>query len=136
MSQIGASTSVSVVDQAALPANIRTASKERQQEFQQAKAFERVLIGQMTESMMKTTGMSEDAPAAVKAMKDQLPGLLADALSTSGGLGLAQQMDAAMHPESQAKKTSLSGDISPTLTTPGDAATTVAPAGTTGGLSA
>lgn len=136
MSQIGASPSASVIDLAALPANIRAASKERQQEFRQALAFERVLIGQMTEGMMKTGGLGDNAPAAVKAMKDQLPGLLADALSSAGGLGLAQQMDAAMHPESQVKKTSLSGDASPITTPAGDTATTVAPAGTTGGLSA
>lgn len=131
MTGIGTSTSAPV-DQASLPAAIRSAPKERQDEYKQALAFERVLVGQMTESMMKTTGASEDAPAAVKAMKDQLPGMLADALTAGGGLGLAQQMDAAMHPESAAKKTSLSGDTEAASS----ATTTPAPDGTTGGVTA
>lgn len=133
MTGIGAAGSSPAVDQAVLPASVRGASKERQDEYKQALAFERVLVGQMTESMMKTTGASDDTPAAVKAMKDQLPGLLADALTASGGLGLAQQMDAAMHPESAAKKTSLSGDTAPAAES---TTTTPAPKGTTGGLSA
>jgi hypothetical protein len=109
VTQIGASTPTTVVDPSTLPASVRNASTERKQEYAQAQAFERVLLGQLTEAMMATTGSGKDAPAAVKAMKDQLPGMLADALGQSGGLGLAKEFDEALHPDSQVKKTSLSG---------------------------
>ncbi|MDO9353263.1 MAG: hypothetical protein Q7T55_06185 [Solirubrobacteraceae bacterium] len=130
MTQIGASTSASVVDQASLPASVRNASTERKEQYAQAQAFERVLLGQLTEAMMATTGSDKDAPAAVKAMKDQLPGMLADALGSSGGLGLAKEFDEALHPDSQVKKTSLSGsDV--TGATPATAATGTSAGGAT-----
>ena len=117
MTSIAASTSPAV-QQAPLPANLRTASPERKEEFRQALAFERVLLGQMVGSMMKTTGGDDkDTPAAVKAMKENLPGLLADALTASGGIGLAAQLDASSH-QGETKQTSLSDQPSATASAP------------------
>ncbi len=115
MTNVG--TSSLPVDQALLPANVRNGSTERKQQYQAALSFERVLVGQLTEQLMKPTPGSdgEDAPAAVKLMKESLPSTLADSLMAAGGLGLAQQFDAAWHPDSQTKKTSLS-DAAPKAT--------------------
>ncbi len=109
-------TSSLPVDQALLPASVRNGSDERKQQYQAALAFERVLVGQLTDQLMKPTPGTdgEDAPAAVKLMKESLPSTLADSLMAAGGLGLAQQFDAAWHPDAQ-KKTSLS-DTAPKAT--------------------
>lgn len=115
MSTVG--TSSLPVDQALLPASVRNGSAERKDQYQAALSFERVLVGQLTEQLMKPSPMTDDsdAPAAVKLMKENLPSTLADSLMAAGGLGLAQQFDAAWHPEAQTKKTSLS-DTAPMAT--------------------
>ncbi len=122
-------TSSLPVDQTLLPASVRNASAERKEQYQAALAFERVLVGQLTEQLMKPSPMSDDSdtPAAVKLMKENLPTTLADSLMAAGGLGLAQQFDAAWHPEAQTKKTSLSDDAPSATgvnTGPGGGATT------------
>ena len=106
----GIGTTSLPIDQALLPASVRNGSTERKQQYQSALAFERVLVGQLTEQLMKGSSMGndDDAPAAVKVMKGNLPTTLADSLMAAGGLGLAQQFDAAWHPDSQTTKTSLS----------------------------
>ena len=125
MTAVSSTSASPAVAQAVLPASLRDATTERKDAFRQALAFERVLLGQMTESMMKTTGGDDkDTPAAVKAMKDNLPGLLADALTVSGGIGLATQLDALAQAGS-VKTTSLS---SQTATSGGAAAGTPSPA--------
>lgn len=97
------------VDQALLPASVRNGSAERKEQYQAALAFERVLVGQLTEQLSKgsSMGTDDDAPAAVKLMKESLPTTLADSLMTAGGLGLAQQLDLMWNPDAH-KKTSLS----------------------------
>lgn len=106
MTNVG-TTSTLPIDQALLPASVRNGSDERKQQYQAALSFERVLVGQLTEQLMKPTpgADGEDAPAAVKLMKESLPSTLADSLMAAGGLGLAQQFDAAWNPTT---KTSLS----------------------------
>lgn len=96
MTSVGATgTSALPVDQALLPAAVRNGSQERKDQYQAALSFERVLVGQLTERLMKGTalGTGDDAPAAVKVMKEQLPSNFADAIMSAGGLGLAQQLD-------------------------------------------
>lgn len=116
MTGLSSSTALPV-DQALLPASVRNGTPERKKQYEAALSFERVLVGQLTEQLMKGSSMGndEDAPAAVKVMKEGLPGTLADSLMAAGGLGLAQQFDAAWHPEAQTKKTSLS-DAAPAAT--------------------
>lgn len=107
-----AGTSGLPVDQSLLPAAVRNGSAERKEQYQAALSFERVMVGQLTEQLMKGTafGADEQAPAAVKVMKEQLPSSLADALMAAGGLGLAQQLDASWNTTGTgaAKSTSLS----------------------------
>lgn len=96
MTSVGAhGSSVAPIDQSLLPAAVRNGSQERKEQYQAALSFERVLVGQLTERLMKGTalGADDDAPAAVKVMKEQLPSNFADAIMNAGGLGLAQQLD-------------------------------------------
>lgn len=96
MTSVGAGgSSVGPIDQSLLPAAVRNGSQERKEQYQAALSFERVLVGQLTERLMKGTalGAGDDAPAAVKVMKEQLPSNFADAIMNAGGLGLAQQLD-------------------------------------------
>jgi Rod binding domain-containing protein len=76
----------------ALPAEIRSASKGEQEDYRAALGFERVLIGQLVSTMTKTAPLAEGPQAAM------VQDALADALTTGGGLGLASQIYASLHP--------------------------------------
>lgn len=85
-------SSLPAIDRSLLPAEVRNGSAERREQYQAALGFERVMLGQLTEQLMSGIG-SGDAPAAVQAMRAQLPETLADALLGAGGIGLAAQLD-------------------------------------------
>jgi Rod binding domain-containing protein len=52
--------------------------------------FERMLLGQLTKTLVDSALDSGDAPsAAVTAYKDMLPDALTEALMSGGGIGLA-----------------------------------------------
>ena len=89
------------IDRALLPADVRDGSPERRRQYDAALAFERHLVGELTKALAATTKPAEDdsSSAATKTYRDLLPGALADAVMAEGGLGLAVQLDAAMHPE-------------------------------------
>lgn len=76
------------VDQALLPADVRTAGKEARERYHVALAFERQLTAQLAKQLASTAGESlEEGPYA-----QLLPDALADAVTAAGGLGLARQM--------------------------------------------
>lgn len=105
------SESIAPIDQALLPASVRNGGAQRKQDYQAALAFERVLVGQMTEAMTKSVGAiggedDEGGDAASQQLKQSLPSTLADALMAGGGIGLAGQLDALWHPD--APRTSVS----------------------------
>jgi Rod binding domain-containing protein len=76
------------VDQALLPADIRSASTEVKQQYQAALSFEQSLVSELTKSLSKTAGDAmEGSPYA-----QLLPDALSDAITQAGGLGLARQM--------------------------------------------
>jgi Rod binding domain-containing protein len=77
------------VDRAALPPDIRKASKEDQQAYRAALGFEQALMSELLRSVDTLTGTSEDAPAAYA---DMVPSTLAQAVSSNGGLGLARSL--------------------------------------------
>jgi Rod binding domain-containing protein len=77
---------------AALPADVRAAGKDGQQEYRTALAFERVLISQVTKAMQATVGGDEESSAATQARRDMLPDTMADALVSNGGTGLAHDL--------------------------------------------
>ena len=95
---------LSSVTGAPLPADVRNASTQDQQSYRTALAFERTLLEQLTKSMSQDMAGgdtstddgddSEDsgASAATSAYSDMLPGTLADAVTGSGGIGLAHDL--------------------------------------------
>lgn len=114
---------VSPVGQAASaqPAGTRTSEAEA---AKAAKAFERVMLEQLTKELASSAAPEDaegGASAGTKAYRDMLPGAMADALSQSGGIGIAAQLQATM---TAAK-----------ATTPASAASTAsdAPSGAAGG---
>jgi Rod binding domain-containing protein len=81
------------IDQALLPAEIRTGSKQDKQSYQAALGFERMLLGELTKAMADTAKPADDeqsGDAASSMYMQMLPDQLADAVTANGGLGLAQ----------------------------------------------
>lgn len=74
------------VDQALLPADIRSASQEVRQQYQAALSFEQSLVSELAKQLSTTAGSAmQDGPYA-----QLLPDALADAITQAGGLGLAR----------------------------------------------
>jgi Rod binding domain-containing protein len=89
------STGVPPIDPAALPADVRNASPARRGEYAAAMNFERQLVEQLTKSMTESVDALRDESqdgesAATKTYRDMLPGTLADAIESGGGIGLAR----------------------------------------------
>jgi Rod binding domain-containing protein len=91
-------TALPPIDQAVLPAEIRTGSAKDKQNYQAALGFERMLLGELTKAMSDTAQpvdgsggddtQSQDAASSM--YMQMLPDQLADAVTKNGGLGLAQ----------------------------------------------
>jgi Rod binding domain-containing protein len=89
-----------------LPADVRKAGKQGEDTYRAALGFERTLLEQLTKTMTKDMvgGDGGDdagddsgdggsgASAATSAYNDMLPGTLADAVTSAGGLGLAHDL--------------------------------------------
>jgi len=88
------------IDNSVLPADVRSASKDDQDRYKSALQFERQLVEQLTQTMADTTkaqGGSDDddsgsGSAAEDSYKQMLPGVMADSIMSSGGLGLARSI--------------------------------------------
>jgi Rod binding domain-containing protein len=90
------------IDQAALPAEVRNGTKQDKKAYEAALGFERMLLGELTKSLADTAkpagsddgddSSSGDGPqdAASSMYMQMLPDQLADAVTSAGGLGLAQ----------------------------------------------
>ena len=83
------------IDDRALPADLRGASREDKTRFKAALAFERQLVEQLAQQLSATAEGSDDgddkqASAATDTYKQMLPGVLADSITQAGGLGLAR----------------------------------------------
>ena len=95
---------------ATLPADVRKAGKAGEDAYRAALGFERTLLEQLTKTMTKDMAGGESADdadssddgggsgasAATSAYNDMLPGTLADAVTSAGGLGLAHDLWTAM----------------------------------------
>jgi Rod binding domain-containing protein len=85
------------IDNSLLPADVRTGTTADKDRYKNALAFERQLVEQLTQSMADTTkaqeGSADDgddgSSAATDSYKQMLPGVMADSIMSSGGLGLA-----------------------------------------------
>ena len=65
----------------------------RTPEEKAALGFERMLLSQLTEQLVKSAEPADEgASAATQAYRDMLPGALADAMVAAGGVGLAANL--------------------------------------------
>ncbi len=60
-----------------------------------AEGFERLLLGQLTRTLLDSALPSESGSASATAYKDQLPDALTEALVSGGGIGLATALQGA-----------------------------------------
>lgn len=70
--------------------------KAKSQATKEAQAFEQMLVGQLTKTLVDSA-MPEDAAssAATTAYRDMLPDALTEALMSGGGIGLAKTLEEA-----------------------------------------
>lgn len=89
-------STVPPIDASTLPADIRNGSTEDKTNYTAALQFERQLVEQLTQTMSETTGSGDDesSSATSQQYKQMLPGVMADAVMGSGGLGLARTIAA------------------------------------------
>jgi Rod binding domain-containing protein len=107
-------SSLPVVPDAALPADVRNGSDKDKQTYQAALSFERQLLTQLTQAMVDTTqdgqGSSSDSgddsgagfgssDAVTQTYNQMLPDQLADGLIAGGGTGLAENLYRALRQE-------------------------------------
>ena len=99
------------INQAALPAEVRNGTKQDKKDYEAALSFERMLLGELTKSLADTAkpagsddggddtstdsvdgsdGSGQTQDAASSMYMQMLPDQLADAVTSAGGLGLAQ----------------------------------------------
>jgi Rod binding domain-containing protein len=87
-------TTLPPIDNATLPADIRSASQSDQDQYKAALQFERQLVEQLTQSLSDSTkaagGDDEQSSASTEQYKSMMPGVMADAVMGAGGLGLAR----------------------------------------------
>ena len=95
---------------AQIPTAVRNGGEQRMKDFRSELSFEKSLIVEMTKQLTKTTKLSDDdeetQDAATKSYRDQLPTILADALVSTGGIGIASTLDASLHQEPKAGRPS------------------------------
>jgi len=96
-------SSIPPIDQSLLPAEIRSGTDEQRKTYTAALGFERQLVEQLAKQLAATTNRAEEAQesAATSSYREQLPGVLADAVIGAGGLGLAAQIAASIAPAGQ-----------------------------------
>jgi Rod binding domain-containing protein len=82
------------IDARALPADIRAGSAADRTRYETALHFERELVAQLTQQLADSAkGDEQDTTSAATTDYQQvLPGVLADSVMQSGGLGLARQI--------------------------------------------
>jgi Rod binding domain-containing protein len=72
-----------------LPVGLREAPAAAQREYRAALGFERVLLGQLAQTLTENATGDGGAP---QAYRDMLPDALADGLLAAGGIGLARTL--------------------------------------------
>jgi Rod binding domain-containing protein len=106
-------SSLPIVPDTALPADVRNGTPKDKQAYQAALGFERQLLTQLTQAMVGTTqndssssDSSDDSSAGfgssdavTQAYNQMLPDQLADGLMAGGGTGLAENLYRALRQE-------------------------------------
>jgi Rod binding domain-containing protein len=83
------------IDERVLPAEVRNGTTADKTNYTAALQFERELVAQLTEQLAdsaKSDAGDESSSTAANTYKQMLPGVLADSIMQSGGLGLARQI--------------------------------------------
>ena len=110
MTGIDPLSSLPVVADTALPADVRQGSDKDKQTYQAALGFERQLLTQLTQAMVNTTQQGQESSddsdstgdgsdAVTQAYNQMLPDQLADSLVSGGGTGLAENLYRALRQE-------------------------------------
>jgi Rod binding domain-containing protein len=91
------STPLPPIDDRVLPAEVRNGAPADKTRYKTALQFERELVSQLTEQLAQTTtpdsgDESSSTAASTTTYRQMLPGVLADSVMQSGGLGLARQI--------------------------------------------
>jgi hypothetical protein len=120
------------IDQAQLPADIRTAAPARRDAYEAGLGFERLLVQQLSQSL---TDSARDALGGDSPYASLLPDALTDGVMGGGGLGLARQLANATspagdplavtggrNPSSAGDPLAVTGGRNPSTTPPGAAA--------------
>jgi Rod binding domain-containing protein len=90
--------SLTPIDAALMPAEVRKAGPEAEKLYGAALSFESVLTRQLAEAMTSSL-KDEDTGDGTTAIYDQmLPDAFAQGVTAAGGLGLAQQLYEALKP--------------------------------------
>ena len=103
----GPLSSLPIVPDTALPADVRKGSDKDKQTYQAALGFERQLLTQLTQAMVNTTQNGDDSSdagfgstdAVTQAYNQMLPDQLADSLIAGGGTGMAENLYRALRQE-------------------------------------
>jgi Rod binding domain-containing protein len=107
VSTIDPLSSLPVIPDTALPADVRNGSDTDKQTYQAALGFERQLLTQLTQAMVDSTQQDQDSSddsdstddgsdAVTQAYNQMLPDQLADSLISGGGTGLAENLHRAL----------------------------------------
>jgi Rod binding domain-containing protein len=98
--------SLPVVDQAAMPAEVRNGTDKQKQAYAAALGFERMLVQQLTKSLAQDatgaqgsadsetadSGQDGGTDAGASVYGDMISSSLADSIEQQGGLGLANEL--------------------------------------------
>ena len=110
MSTIDPLSSLPVIPDTALPADVRNGTTQDKQAYTAALGFERQLLTQLTQAMVDSTQQDQDSSddsdstddgsdAVTQAYNQMLPDQLADGLIAAGGTGLAENLYRALRQE-------------------------------------
>jgi Rod binding domain-containing protein len=94
------------IDNSVLPADVRRGTQDDQRRYKTALSFERQLVEQLTEQLASTATSPDgdgESPksAASTSYQQMMPGILADSVMQSGGLGLARTIATSMKESGQ-----------------------------------
>jgi len=84
------------LDQSQLPADVRAGGKQAQQLYQVALQFESMLVDQLSTQLAQTSGLDGASDSGdgtnTSPYASLLPGAMTNAITSGGGLGLADQL--------------------------------------------
>jgi hypothetical protein len=103
-SALGSSSTTIVANPATEPASVRNGSAAVKQDYQEALGFESVLVNELAQQLVSSSGLSDPGDSSdssdpdsssdptASAFASLLPGALTNSIMGNGGLGLAAQI--------------------------------------------